>query len=189
VTSVGNGELMTMSALSSTEKRETKTGARPLMERNLHHLEKKKGKMCKALDGALKGGIQIKGGTLSDGGVAGNAATFLSPRIINPPMISKTTTTRVSRRSPHRRPGRRSMPKSNASTIRGRRATRRSPLTQTNPTHPISTTKATARRAPPRDRGGWIQAGNLADDNRLHFQVDLWIFGDDNYGQLNDRCD
>ncbi len=26
--------------------------------------------------------------------------------------------------------------------------------TQTNPTHPISTTKATARRAPPRDRGG-----------------------------------
>ncbi len=76
MTSVGNGEFMTMSALSSTKKRETKAGARPIMERDLRLLEEKKGKMCKALDGALKGAIQIKGGTLSDRGVAGNAAMF-----------------------------------------------------------------------------------------------------------------
>ena len=74
--SVGNSEFMTMSALSSTKKRETKAGARPIMEWDLRLLEKKKGKMRKALDGALKGGIQIKGGTSSDGGVAGDAATF-----------------------------------------------------------------------------------------------------------------
>ncbi len=76
MTSIGNGEFMTMSALSSTEKRETKAGARPIMERDLRLLEEKKGKMRKALDGALKGAIQIKGGTSSDGGVAGEAATF-----------------------------------------------------------------------------------------------------------------
>jgi hypothetical protein len=46
------------------------------LERDLRLLEEKKGKMRKALDGALKGAIQIKGGTSSDGGVAGNAATF-----------------------------------------------------------------------------------------------------------------
>ncbi len=76
MTSVGNGEFMTMSALSSPKKRETKAGARPIMECDLRLLEEKKGKMCKALDGALKGAIQIKGGTSSDGGVAGNAAMF-----------------------------------------------------------------------------------------------------------------
>ncbi len=76
MTSVGNGEFMTMSALPSTKKRKTKAGARPIMERDLRLLEEKKGKMCKALDGALKGAIQIKGGTSSDGGVAGDAATF-----------------------------------------------------------------------------------------------------------------
>jgi hypothetical protein len=76
VTSVGNGEFMTMRVLSSTEKRGTKAGARPIMERNLRLLEEKKGKMRKALDGSLKGVIQIKGGTSSDEGVAGNAATF-----------------------------------------------------------------------------------------------------------------
>ncbi len=68
MTSVSNGEFMTMSALSSTKKRETKARARPIMERNLRLLEEKKGKMRKALDGALKGAIQIKGGTLSDRG-------------------------------------------------------------------------------------------------------------------------
>ncbi len=76
MTSVGNGEFMTMSALSSTKKRETKAGARPIMERDLRLLEEKKGKMRKALDRELKGGIQIKGGTSSDRGVAGDAATF-----------------------------------------------------------------------------------------------------------------
>ncbi len=76
MTSIGNGKFMTLSALSSTYKRETPAVARPIMEPDLRLLEEKKGKMRKALDGVLKGAIQIKGGTSSDGRVAGNAATF-----------------------------------------------------------------------------------------------------------------
>ncbi|KAL9187846.1 hypothetical protein ACHAXT_006224 [Thalassiosira profunda] len=60
VTSVVNGELTTEKVLSAGEAKGMKQGARPMTERELKVLEKKKSQIEEALEEKLKGMVQIK---------------------------------------------------------------------------------------------------------------------------------
>lgn len=61
VTSVIDGELITERILKPGDSKEIKQGARPMTERELRELEKKKSQIEEALDERLKDMVQIKG--------------------------------------------------------------------------------------------------------------------------------